>query len=710
MKFGKYLVENKDLEWADNYINYDELKDWILLIQGKDPGAEARFLECLEKGWNKYKLFIDKWIHDFDDQNVTKQSIIPIIRMNAFMYVNQECLRKIIKKHDKNSDIKLSSTWEWKLNYKPFFKLLQVMKKVSKLYQDHTPNKGENVANANTGPIDATAANVPLKHSKYLVPRERIIPLICLIIQYLPIKIFMEGTSGESLEEIVNTVYLDNENMDVYNEVLNGRGHAENIQISFHGENPSTVIVEKTLQSDMLSEACITSESNEQQSIRGRFALQTHRVVDMLRGRNFVDAVTDATHYAALITAVQDKIAAQKLESVLNAEYKRITFAIPGSDKIRCDLELDITLNKQKRASDEWFTPKSNQSNSSTYEFPYIVLEVTMKGNYATKPPDWFDQLVTMTDLSLPQSFFSKFCHGSFLFNQEHAKVIPLWIEKHRGIFIKGNTPSLTAIEHTAAFESDQSGQRNMLQSPPIAKRGSNSTKLGSCTEKALNVVNPSLLEHRKSVENGEDVNDPDNEVGLGMFVTMQKRTKELGLNHAPQTPVSAVRRPSTLPSNTEMPSDCIGGSWCSCCGVDTGNVSAPQHPAHRAPPFQSALRPQPTVQSAESKLAFRVDHDEFISPTIFFANETTFLQWFNASVILCAVGLAMIAIGQQDVGIVLCAVSIVTVLYAIYSYHRRDQALRYQQKAFDYGDRFGPYFLTFGVLAAFTATMIIKN
>ena len=88
MKFGKYLEANRDPEWAEYYINYNELKGHIDAIQDNLPNAEAQFGIKLEENWRTYKNFTDTWSQNLLQTKTTKQSVIPIVQMNAFMYIN----------------------------------------------------------------------------------------------------------------------------------------------------------------------------------------------------------------------------------------------------------------------------------------------------------------------------------------------------------------------------------------------------------------------------------------------------------------------------------------------------------------------------------------------------------------------------------------------------------------------------------------------
>ena len=668
MKFGKYLEDNMDAEWAEYYLDYAKLKELIELITSAQDGAETKFVEVLEACWVKYKSFIDQWINNFDDKNVTKQSIIPIIRMNAFMYVNQECLRKIIKKHDKNSSVKLAKSWEWKVEYKPFFKLFEVMKKVSKLYKETTP----------TAPfvVDPNVPQPAPKHLKYWVPRERIIPLICLIIQYLPMKLFGEG-DAESLEQVVNTVYLDNENMDTYEDVVGKQDDAENTQIRFYGDKATTAFIERTKQSDMLDDSCFASREKRDM---GRFSLPMNKVRDLLTGHSVLDvvlcSVENPSECGKLVTAVAELIETQKLGQALTAEYKRITFELPaaGAGYIRCDLELDINLNKPDWHANIWdASTKIKAKDSEIYQFPFSVLEVTLVGDYVTEPPAWFDSLVNQSDLVIPQEFFSKFVHGQYMFNSTKAKTLPPWIRANMDYFESD-------IKTCIATGAKARAKANVKPASAGAGAG---TGLVNAVAKRYSIDKMDGVKVDKDEHDTPmPVEDPENEVGMGWFMSKSQRQRDMHGNNS-YSSVNTHAKGMRKSLISASPSTNVN-NLCSTCGQNQKDCDHEQpHYVDRGGQY----------------------HSEF---TLFLANESAFLQWFNSAVLMCAVGIATIAMGQRDIGIVLNTLGIITVLYAAYSYHRRDKAVRNPYHNFDCGDRFGPYFLTFGVVAAFVVALLI--
>jgi SPX domain protein involved in polyphosphate accumulation len=129
MLFEKYLEDNMYIEWKDYYINYSYLKNIIENIINKKPNSEKIFVKELEKSWIKYYNFASQLIDSALESDLNKNKLVDIFKINEFININQEGFRKIIKKHDKNSNYSLYPAWKWKIKSNTFEKLFPTIKK-----------------------------------------------------------------------------------------------------------------------------------------------------------------------------------------------------------------------------------------------------------------------------------------------------------------------------------------------------------------------------------------------------------------------------------------------------------------------------------------------------------------------------------------------------------------------------------------------------
>jgi len=90
------------------------------------------------------------------------------------------------------------------------------------------------------------------------------------------------------------------------------------------------------------------------------------------------------------------------------------------------------------------------------------------------------------------------------------------------------------------------------------------------------------------------------------------------------------------------------------------------------------------------------------IEPKVFFANERTFLVWFQSSLFVSSIGVALASNKvSYVVGILLIIVGLVLIVYAALTYMQRINSLL-NKKSSGYHDKFGPLFLTSVVATIF--------
>ena len=99
------------------------------------------------------------------------------------------------------------------------------------------------------------------------------------------------------------------------------------------------------------------------------------------------------------------------------------------------------------------------------------------------------------------------------------------------------------------------------------------------------------------------------------------------------------------------------------------------------------------------------------VEPTVFFANERTFLSWLNFTVILggLAVGLLNFGdrVGQISAGL-FTLVALAAMIYALVTFHWRAKSIRMRgQGGFD--DRFGPTVLAVALLLAIVVNFVLR-
>ena len=124
---------------------------------------------------------------------------------------------------------------------------------------------------------------------------------------------------------------------------------------------------------------------------------------------------------------------------------------------------------------------------------------------------------------------------------------------------------------------------------------------------------------------------------------------------------------------------------------------------------FADGLRRRNNPEVAESSTGDKqISVPIRIEPKTFFANERTYLQWFNSSVLMGSIGIAIQGSVSQVPGIILLFFAMGLMGYAGFTYRRRNYHLK-NRIAAGYQDEFGPYVLTGGVMAAYIFSFIYQ-
>ena len=405
MKFGKNL--NKILEWDNYYINYNFLKEIIKDIIKHKQGSEKEFVIELEKEWIKYKNFLDEQIKFLlEKETVVKEDMMEVVKLNDFINSNQEGLRKIVKKHDKNSDYKLYPNWRWKIGYNESKKLFPFLKKVSELYQTNDTGKKLDVDNFNR------------KSIKYWVRKDKLIPLMLSILENLPIFVW-DSEVNDHIFQKIQSVYMDNRECKCYDKRINKEEGARLLRVRWYQDNLDTVFVERKVHHD---------DWTLEESKKERFRLSGMEIFSYLKG--------DMDVNSELGREVSDFVREWKLYPKLRTVYNRISFQLPHDNNIRVSLDVDLKMIREKVSHLGWMTEDEKLKEMDVYRFPYSVLEVKLVGDNVDNPPKWIADIMS-SDLVIEQPLFSKFIHGSYIFFSNKCSKLPVWIMQNENLFRK---------------------------------------------------------------------------------------------------------------------------------------------------------------------------------------------------------------------------------------------------------------------------------
>lgn len=424
VNFGEYLEENKDFEWSEYYIDYNQCKILLQELIDMKPDSFKIFTKFLDKEWMRYYNFINQKIYQLNNLEVNKELMIEIIRINQFINLNQEAIRKIVKKHDKNSTkIKLLPSWHWKVFYNPREKLFKIIKTISNLYNNRFEEKESKIDNINFN----------RKSIKYWVKKSDVLPLISLIIPNLPIYLFND-LGDESIYQPISSVYFDNDECHCYHERINKKQGSKLFRIRWYNNDMKRVFLErKTHQEDWTNK----------DSMKERFTLNNNDVMPFLRGSKKVDN--------ELANDIFKLVTNNKLYPKVRTQYERISFQKRHTNEIRISLDLNLKMIKEKTSHLQWFTDEEDILDEDIYNFPYTILEVKLSGNNVDNPPKWISKLMN-SDMLIEKKKFSKFGHSIYTFYHDRCEVEPYWFNDNNLFEKKINDSIIITVNDSKCF------------------------------------------------------------------------------------------------------------------------------------------------------------------------------------------------------------------------------------------------------------------
>jgi SPX domain protein involved in polyphosphate accumulation/uncharacterized membrane protein YidH (DUF202 family) len=399
MKFDDYLKDNIDQDLKDYYINYTLLKEHITNIIENKLNCEKYFSICLEDQWNKYTTKLDDLINQIKIKNIERCLAAEIIKINSFWEINQEGFRKILKKHDKNSKIEILPAWKFKILYNPMSEMYSTIRQISDLY---------NLDECNNLSLDIDSFD--RKSIKFWVSKKNVIPLIFEIIKHLPINIYGDD-SNDYLYQNITSVYLDNDNMDIYNSRITKNENSKLIRLRWYDNNMRNIFIERKVHHDGW-----TGDT----SSKDRIKLNQSKVFSYLKGSHFVES--------DLGIEIQNEILSKKIYPIIRTIYKRISFQKKDNNDVRISLDMNLKFIKESITHLEWFTTWDDVSDDDINHFPFCVLEIKLRKDFIDMPPKWIEDIMNSA-LVIKKEYFSKYCHSAYSFFPNKSKRKPYWID-----------------------------------------------------------------------------------------------------------------------------------------------------------------------------------------------------------------------------------------------------------------------------------------
>ena len=625
VNFGKFLEDNIVEEYAGKYFKYNELKEELYLAADEKLGSHSKLYRDLETSYNTTKNFILTTIKNFEELINTKQyterTIGEALSFNQFVYINEEAIRKFIKKHDKVlPNNRLYVIWKWKMDFEvaerimdivlgtidsvnltdsesdsseaSFTKPLPLSINLSDINPDQTAlleqnlraprlTENENITmDANTYDtvdlMEAGEANGDVEKekkekftkqddsfvrqsTKYWVKTCDLAAVVSIIGNYLSVSRFENGSPWTK----VSSVYLDNQARKCYQERIRKDTGARIIRFRCYNDDKSKVFIERKVHHEKW-----TGEV----SSKDRFYISEKDVVKYMRGYKLQNCPKKSLN---LSEELQTMVSSYQLFPTLRVDYTRIAFQPEDHDHVRISIDLNMKYIREKCNHHEWYTEDAALQESDEAPFPYAVIEIKLREPFISKPPTWLNNL-TQSSLLRKENNFSKYIHGTYQFD----------------------------------------GQQ-------------------------LNLRRPSWYDNQQ-------------------FCSVQ-------------LPVSEGKKIFTSDKNV----DTEASHWFS---------------------KLLGIKPKTSIDGVPLK----------VEPKTFFANERTFLTWFNSAVFVMSLGLAIAATGERALfaSIAMISIGVLIITYASFTYAQRTNSLL-KKKPVGYADKYGPLILGGIISVVFVAAAV---
>ncbi|KIW15663.1 hypothetical protein PV08_05712 [Exophiala spinifera] len=791
MKFGQQLRQSliKDYYW--HYIAYDDLKDALKkpFVNGKsgerEPWTEddeASFIQLLEAELDKVYTFQKlksqeivsriksseaevKQVLERQEQQghsdpesdseleadfeLLEQDLSDIIAdvhdLAKFTQLNYTGFQKIIKKHDKQTDLILRPSFATRLKAKPFFadNYDAFIVTLSKLY-DLVRTRGHPVKGDSSA--GGAQQNFVRQTTKYWVHQDNITELKLIILKHLPVLVFNPNKEFEEKDSAISSIYYDNpETWELYEGRLKKTEGAEAIRLRWYGgmETETIFVERKTHREDWTGE----------KSVKARFTLKEKNVNNFLAGKMTVEeafakmrkegkkSIKEIEDLEQLAREIQYRVVTRKLVPVCRSFYHRTAFQLPGDARVRISLDTELTmvrednLDGRDRAGKNWRRmdigidwPFSQLPPEDVERFPYAVLEVKLQTQAGQEPPQWVREL-TSSHLVEAVPKFSKFIHGCATMFPDRINLLPFWFPQmdvdirkpisHRfGIERPANTVSYSTsdVDEDEEDSDTEYGQATGKTTPYT--NGSHSS--GDDQQQRLKAARRALDEHsRAQAQDVRDANaapgnsldeeerlaalplaeeeyiydsemedEEDESSGAQHDKSSWKAYRDVLEHHAQVVSDAIVKLFRKIPTSTPLPQN--------------GNIGG-----------VNPLGGQVQVKRFKAPPGKRIHVPVRVEPKVYFATERTFLSWLEFSIIIGSVAATLLNFGDSvslasawGFTVVACA----ALIYSAVIYWLRVQMIRKRRASVSrYYDKYGSTALCAGLFAATAVTFVFR-
>ncbi|KAH8555204.1 VTC domain-containing protein [Umbelopsis sp. PMI_123] len=713
MKFGEELISKIFEPWRVSYIDYNRLKidfknrqlnhQWTALDEtefrtslkcelDKVYGFVSlrihdlkRRIELCEKSLDNLNQNSDTTHYDRIDDELT-EILLDINDISRFTQLNWTGFRKILKKHDRWTNINLTNSFATSLQEKPLdnqrFDSLFV--KISRLH-DMCRLRGRVRSGNSAAGEDQTAFERAT--AKYWIHPDNISEVKAIILLHLPVLIFDQNKPYEEADSAVSSVYFDNNEFDLYSERLQRLDGAEAIRFRWYGhEQAKCIYIErKTHHAPWMNG----------HSVKDRFRLKEHQVNDFMQGKYTADMLASDLRlkgkldevaiedHRFIASGIQQSIRERRLRPMCRVFYNRTAFQLPGDQRLRLSLDCNMTFIREdhldfrkRRHNDNWRRtdvgidyPFRNISQQDVIRFPYAVLETKLQTHLGQETPEWLNRLLS-SHLVHEVPNFSKYLHGAAMIHSHLTPVLPWWLSEME-IDIRKQPTISCGLSRSRSLKPLVNGKRRASLEKDYLTAVAASAAAAATTA--------------STTANGTHT-CPSVKINLASFDSDDKLSGE------------------TFGAYSEKDKDVKAKAVFVMNKVAHKIASQKKH-------FQYSWRPRKKAQDVENRPIRPVIPMKKIEPKAFFANERTFISWLQFCALLLTVALNLLNYGDhisRTVGAIFLMISALLAIYAQIRFQYRAWQLRNQNSA-RYDDIWGPLALCILLVVALIINFYLR-
>jgi len=760
MKYGLYLEENTNPEWSEFYVSYKRLKkilkvlaaqlltkppaEWNIGVSLSTPAptnaaampsssqsddeleaaplTQNDFFKVLEADMEKVEKFtklqvkqiraalkaVDGMMAGYtaDASSSTpplgaKEQVDAVgdrfLKLEKYVNLNFTAFRKILKKHDKNLPNPCSAFYIGRLHQQGWVRgdYSDVIVNISNVY---SAIRGDTSKEDSKG----AAQNFLRKTTKYWVRPEFVTAIKYVVSQRLPVSLFatVNKNAFESDAQLVNSVYLDNSQLELYHGRLDKTPGAIALRLRWYGTGePTLVFVERKTHRDSwtgevsVKERFIIKPSEVPLLLSGKFNLATKKAEMAAKGKSEVE-IAD---WDALATEVIQAINSKQLVPTMRSQYMRTAFQLKNDASVRISLDTNLCMIYERDPGvllgERWYRdPTKVVPEDQITRFPHAVLEVKLEIEEGMTTPQWVKEVIT-SGMVTEVFKFSKFIHGCAVLMQDDVQAVPYWVDD------ASLAPSITASKGHALLQDNDSRVDANRQLPQLLPHGEHATAKRSLQPRvaATELVlggrehTAEVMQRRKEKEQEQEPQDGLVEGGGGGG----------GGGGPPQPAVVKAKSPTRKASQKarqessnyyeqknadhyQAQDDCLGVNQC-LAGTDCWWLSSES-------PLVADDLPTPSQK---------------LEPKLHFANERTFLHWLHVAVYFTALATGIMAFAPtnslaESFSFLVMAFACAVTCYAIGTFHKRARKIRLREQV-RWDDPLGPTLLGSALVLALT-------